>query len=194
MANPIDLKALEHKAWTTYFQDGLWDLFFGIMVLSMGLRGLTDNPVFTMGVMLALVVAIFGKRYITIPRIGVVKFGPARKAKQRRIAAALIISLLVLVGFLLPEYWLPLAVVPLSPLIALWLAVFFAILAHALEFPRLYLYGLLFAGSEFVWGVYGLPFGPLAHVLSGTLIIVIGIGVLLRFLHQYPQVTGYETD
>ena len=34
MSQTLDLKELERKAWAPYVQDGLWDLFFGLLLVS----------------------------------------------------------------------------------------------------------------------------------------------------------------
>ena len=77
-----DLKKIESKVWTSYFKDGLWDIFFGLMLLTMGLRTLTDNVLFTFGMLAAVLVHILGKRWITVPRLGVVRFSETRRKKR----------------------------------------------------------------------------------------------------------------
>ena len=38
MTQNINLKALEKKAWRSVFQDGLWDIFLGLLLMAFGLR------------------------------------------------------------------------------------------------------------------------------------------------------------
>jgi hypothetical protein len=174
MAEKINLKELERKAWTTYFEDGFWDLFFGIMFLTAGLRGLTDNVLFTLGIFVALVVFIIGKRTITIPRIGKVKFGQIRRDRQLKVFVMIIVSLIAIMALLLlPQSGIALANIPTSPIMAIWIALFFAMLAYLMDFRRLYLYGLMFAMSEFLWGLFGKPLGPISNIVFGIIVVFI---------------------
>ena len=147
----------------------------------MGIRSLTDNVWFTFGIFGAVLVNIFGKRYITIPRIGRVKFGPKRQKRQIKIVVMILISLLVLLalGTLLTQ--------TTFPLMALWLAVLFALLAYLMDFSHFYAYGLIFALSEVIWSFYGEPSGPIANLIFGAIILFVGLFVLTRFLKKYPK-------
>ena len=35
MNTPLNLKELERKAYRSFYQDGIWDIFFGLMMLAM---------------------------------------------------------------------------------------------------------------------------------------------------------------
>ena len=35
MTNHVDLKRLERKVWTSFFEDGLWDIYLGILLMAM---------------------------------------------------------------------------------------------------------------------------------------------------------------
>ena len=35
MNTPLNLKELERKAFRSFYQDGIWDIFFGLMMLAM---------------------------------------------------------------------------------------------------------------------------------------------------------------
>lgn len=37
MTEKVDLRELEKKAWKSTFQDGLWDIYFGLLFMGMGL-------------------------------------------------------------------------------------------------------------------------------------------------------------
>ena len=90
MSQPLDLKALERKAFRSTFQDGLWDLYFGCLLLvNTFMFTFLENeqmpwliPTLAF-VLLAGSAALFwlGKKYITAPRLGHVKFGPERRKK-----------------------------------------------------------------------------------------------------------------
>ena len=73
------------------------------------------------------------------------------------------------------------------PVMAVWLAVLFSLLGYLMDFSHFYVYGLLFATSEVIWGVYGEPYGPIANLVFGVIILLVGLSVLNRFLKKYPK-------
>jgi hypothetical protein len=85
MSQKINLKEIERKSWTSYFQDGFYDIFMGLLMLGMGLILLFDaNDWYIAVIWLGLLILIIGRRLITIPRVGRVKFGPERRIKQKK--------------------------------------------------------------------------------------------------------------
>jgi hypothetical protein len=196
MTDEINLKEIERKAWISYFEDGLWDLFFGVLFLISGIRSLTDNVSYVGGLYaLLLVVCILilpiGKKRITIPRLGYVKFGPARKLRQSKAIAVLASSVLATFALLMLSKS-GLALPPkmlISPIIAGWIAVVFGVLAYYLDFKRLFAYGVLFAISEVLSGLFGEPIGSIMQTISGVAVLVVGIAVFMRFMRRYPLPT-----
>lgn len=187
MAERISLKEIERKAWTSYFEDGLWDIFLGTMLLIGGIRSLTDNVWYTLLVLPLILVLPLGKKVITTSRLGHVKFGPARKRKLDKLTTGLIISVLAVFALLLLiRSGLSFRGIPISPIMAVWIAAFFGVLAHYLDFRRLYAYGLLYGLSEVIWGQFGKLIGATIQTISGIAILLIGIVVLMRFLRKYP--------
>jgi len=43
MSQTINLKELERKAWRSVFQDGLWDIFLGLLLLAMAIGALLSD-------------------------------------------------------------------------------------------------------------------------------------------------------
>ena len=82
MSQMINLQDVERRAWTLYFQDGLWDIFFGLLFLGGGLRALTGNLWYYLLVAAGVLVLILGKRWITLPRLG--QINTARSARRAR--------------------------------------------------------------------------------------------------------------
>ena len=188
MSQDINLKEIERRAWTSYFQDGLWDIFMGLLMLTMGIRSITDNVWFTLVILGALLVAVVGKKFITIPRIGRVKFGPARKAKQNKMGAVVGIAVLATIILLLTTILgldTPQAVV--APVLVIGIALVFGLMAYYMDFRRLYAYGLLFAISMALWETLDKPIGPMAFSVSGGIALLIGLAALIRFLRKYPK-------
>lgn len=196
MAETINLKAIERRAWTSYFEDGLWDIFLGAMLLMGGIRSVTDYVWYTLLILPLILVLPLGKRFITTPRLGLVKFGRSRKGKQEKAVVALIISVLAIFALmLLPNSGLALPPKMLiSPMMAVWIAVIFGVLAYYLDFWRLFAYGLLFAMSEVLSGLFGGYTGAMAQAISGIAVLLIGLFVLARFLRKYPQPVEGTSD
>ena len=189
MSQDIKLKEIERKAWTSYFHDGLWDIFFGLLMLTMGIRSLTDNVWVTLVILAAVLVVLLGKKFITIPRIGLVKFSPAREAKQRKLIIMLSISiimmLILLVLALLGQDLLTKGI--RAAIQGVGFALIFSLVAYFMDFKRLYAYGLLFTTGTVLWELLGEPIGPIAFSVSGVIALVIGLVVLTRFLRKYPK-------
>ena len=90
MNQKLDLRKMEKKAWNTYYaQDGLYDILFGIMMVVGAIRTITDIPWVTLGILAGILVIPLGKRYITTPRIGRVKFGEERMGKMTVVIAGI---------------------------------------------------------------------------------------------------------
>lgn len=217
MSQSISLKELERKAFRSTFQDGLWDIFLGLLLFNMGmgtmLGGMLGETEMSLMSLLGSMVALIafavvvllafwaGKKFITTPRIGLVKFGPQRKAKMKNLRAVLFLSVLLLVIMLIlgwaamgnglpwwvTEIPLPLYVWPAQTIIVFGLAAYF------LDVPRFYAYGVLY-GLPFPVGMllvkntdltvlgsvaitYGVPVGVM---------VLIGVVLFVRFLRDYP--------
>ena len=108
MNTPLNLKELERKAFRSFYQDGFWDLFFGLMMLAMYTFTLFDNmenkslriPALLFLEGGAVFVLIYGKKQITAPRLGSVTFGKKRKKRLAYVFLANLLSLIILIGSL----------------------------------------------------------------------------------------------
>ena len=186
MAEKIDLKEFERKAWTSYHQDGFYDILFGGMIFLGGIRGITDVVWFTLLILVLPLIVFLGKKYITIPRLGMVKFGKKRKMKSRNLAVMLVISVAAtMIIWLLSYTGVTFVTSLVSPIMAVWLMFVFAVLAHFLDFKRLYVYGLIIAVTEVINGLYGIPKGSIADIISGVVILVIGLSLLMKFMLKF---------
>lgn len=197
MTENIDLKGLERKAYRSTFQDGLWDIFWGLLILGFGLSpwlfdlGL-HRPWNTILVMLpAPLMLTLGKRFITIPRLRLAEVGPKRKSSKTRLKFLIGISALIplmLILLLLAD------IIEISPghyavalSAGLFLIMILSAIAYFLDFGRLYLYAWMFAlslvGAEYLSDHLGLVAARLiACGLISAIILIIGLVLLLRFL------------
>jgi hypothetical protein len=202
MNAPIDLKDLERKAWTSFFQDGLMDIYLGLLLfilalVSTVLQGMSSAWL-RYTIYFALIGAAFlafwaGRRYITIPRLGRVKFGPERRRKRTRLAV--VMSMFVLLNVLLifltvaaknnPHTWgrfMP-SELALNLFIGVYVGAAMAIIAYYKDFQRGYyialVFALTFAGVEFLDN-------PAVFWIGGGLVFIPGLVLLVRFLRQHP--------
>jgi len=210
MSEKINLKELERKAFRSTFQDGLWDIFLGFLLLNMGgstlLGGSEMSPLWSMivltvfaGVVLLLFWA--GKKFITTPRIGSVKFGAQRKSKLKRVRLVLFMS--VLVGALMSIWGVGsrvagvpylIAQVPLPAYVwAVQCVVVFSLAAYFMDVTRFYFYGVLYA-LPFPLGILlaenmdlaGASSMAITFGASGAVMVLVGAVLFARFLRRYP--------
>lgn len=204
MAQNVDLKEMERRAWRSVFQDGLWDIYFGMIMISFAVSAWLDKlpidedlwMVVYIGVMVfSLLVLYLGKRFITIPRLGRVKFGAKRQ--RRRNIVRLILFASVLLGVLM---WLLSASGFVGPggtgtgkwtlpmVWALNMLLVFGLGAYFLEYDRLYVIGFLFALvlplDMAVKAVTGVDLDVYIFLTAGMIILAMGFTVLIRFLHD----------
>jgi hypothetical protein len=181
------LENLEKKMYQSYFQDGLWDIFLGLLFLFMGVRSLSGNVWYTLLALSGIPVFILGKRFITIPRMGYVKFGETRKKKRRNLIVIILVAIIVTYSIL----FISLTGSSLNTLftgvfLGLMISTIFMVMAYFLDFTRLYFYALLFgiaiSINELFWGH---PMAPLALSLSGGFVLSLGCILLIRFMKTY---------
>ena len=202
MPENINLKEIEKKAWKSYFQDGLWDIFLGLILFSFGIIpfleeiGVPELLNYVLFFVPAYIIFFAGKKFITVPRIGRVKFGTKRKTKNIKSTIILIFS--VIFGFVV----LLLTITNTIPMIANIHAgailfsvnaiIVFSLMAYFLDFNRLYLYSWFFAASialvELSRSSVGTTYDNVIGFGSfGVIIILIGIVYLIRFIQKYPK-------
>lgn len=214
MSQRIDLKEIERKAWRSFYQDGLWDIFLGLLLLAMAISALLSDigasePV-QYGIMIALealaiLVLFVGKRLITVPRMGRVKFGPKRRRRLSKVSVILAISVLAgVVLFVAAQAvrgnlleWMTLEFI--FP--AGWMVnclVVFGLMAYFLDFSRLYVIGVMYAiavpldilqreftSIDLTFAAFGVP---------AAVILLMGAVVFARFLRDYPLPTEGALD
>lgn len=158
-------------------------------------------------IILAMVVPVvagglfwLGKKLITLPRMGQVRFGPARKRKGRTLAV--ILGLVVLVqagivgltavgwlnpqvaaqinGFLADHSLERLAVAALG---SLFVGPAMILIAYFSDFPRGYYVAIMMSPAVFVMILLN---RPIYALIIGGLIVLPGLVLFVRFLKRYP--------
>lgn len=216
MLNTIDLKQIERKAYRSTYEDGLLDIFMGAIVAAMGVTiyrpesGYSAINIVVMGLIYAIGYSLFwaGKKYITLPRMGQVRFGPIRQHKNKTLA--IILGIIVLIqafvvgvtvfGWLSPVFGAKLLGsfddYSLEHLAVAMLGSFFVgpsmlVIAYLIDFPRGYYIAFLMALAVFLMILINQPIYP---VVVGGLIIVPGLVLFIHFLKKYPIPQGDEPN
>jgi len=194
MGSQLDLGALELKAWKSTHEDGLLDMFLGAMLLVGYLRDVTGKPAVTLLVLALPVLFIAGKRFLTVPRIGLVKFGPRREARRTVlifvIGASVLLTvtlyLLLASGVLTGSSARPGL---LNVLMSVMLFAIFAAMGRLLDLPRMYGVAAVFAAANLARGFTD---SPLVHLVAGLVIFLPGLFLCLRFLRRNPLLREEE--
>jgi len=209
MSTSLDLKSIERKAFRSTHQDGLLDINIGGIVLCMSFLAYTmDDEVSTLfrfGVYLAGAVFFYlifwaGKKYLTTPRLGQVKFGPQRQKRKLTMVFVLsgivLMQLLIFAGTMLlwqnPHWAASLGFTGSDPdrerllvatLGALFVGPSMVILAYFNDFVRGYYIASILSLAVFslIW------FGETVYLVVASLLIMIpGLVLFIRFMRQHP--------
>jgi hypothetical protein len=189
-----DLAALERRTYRESFDHGLIDILLGGYLVVLGLQlsfklgpmglvgGLMGGAAFPIGYAL--------RKALVEPRIGYVKFSPARRSRVRWgpcIAAALMVAIILIgiwaIGRRAEFYLFP----GFFPAIVFALPI--AVCGYFLEIQRMYLYGAMLVLERWLDAASGEPFEWM-YWPSGLIIAAIGFVVLARFLRRYPLLHG----
>jgi len=204
MVENIELKEIEKRAYRTNFQDGLWDIYIGLLIIGWNFSsfGAFLETLYVMIIVIiwysiTFLIFYIGKKYITVPRMGFVKFGPKRKADKKKLMIFVSINTVILmIIFLLQftgvfeDFQLDVYLVYIILIVCfVWFP--FSMVAYFLKFYRLFIYaimgGLSFIISELIYNSIGSPLNTLiTFSITGIIIISIGLTYLIRFLHRYP--------
>ncbi|MFQ6618861.1 MAG: hypothetical protein ACE5QV_09260 [Fidelibacterota bacterium] len=110
--NKINLKELERKAFRSTYQDGLWDIYIGLIIISLSFflfrsaTGYSPLNILLMLVSFCTAYALFwaGKRFITLPRMGQVKFGEKRVRRKKTMMIILGVVVIIQAAFLAVQF------------------------------------------------------------------------------------------
>ena len=206
MVENVDLKEIEKKAWRATYQDGLWDIYIGLLITGFALifylnfLGL-EEPLLIFflccWVTIPILILSFGKKFITPKRIGSVKFGKKRKKTKKRLTYFLTANVFILLMFLILTQLGLFELIPLEGLMVplffgLFISIPLSIVAYFLDFSRLYVYAIIFGLgyllSELFYPIVGAPLDSfLSFGVPGIIITLIGVYFLISFLKKYPK-------
>lgn len=192
MVEGLDVTSLERKAWKSFHQDGLKDIFLGLILLAVGVSELLGSSLVLFGLeAIAIIGLVVCKKYITARRLGHVEFSPARKAKKKKaillVGLAAVLGLgvyLTVAGFAGASDWLANHRALVYAGVGVWLFLLLAMMAFWLDFTRLYWIAVVI-GAAFSTALWLRE--PLLFVIAGIVVIVPGFVLFARFLHRYPS-------
>jgi hypothetical protein len=210
MTQDADLKQIERRAYVSYFQDGLWGIFIGLVAAAwavgpllsdLGLSDIWSGVIFLPFVAVAYAIFWAGKRFVTRPRMGLVRFGPKRKARLTKILAvtAALLTVGLVVGIVASMSSTTSGWVYPAALSAV-LLVGFSVGAYFLDFPRLYLYGALlalcFPVGEVLFRYAGVAHHgwPITFGVSAVTMLLIGVTLFAQFVRKYPSPVEGDFD
>jgi hypothetical protein len=209
MTDSLDLKNIEKKAFRATHQDGLEDIYQGGVVLCMSFLAYTAaseaKPFLRFGLFMAGLVVFYlifwgGKKYITTPRLGQVKFGPQRQRRKLIMSSVLagivLLQVILLVGTVLlwknPQWATSLGFhttdrdlerMIVAVIGALFVGPSMVLLAYFNDFLRGYYIAFITSLAVFALIWFGQPFYLIA---AGLLIMIPGVVLFVRFLRQHP--------
>jgi len=193
-----NLKEIQRKAYTSYHQDGLIDIFASVYITVFAAGILMDFlwdfsfGVILPGIILVLIIPLWvaAKRKITVPRIGYVNFGAKGSAKLTGILigltvlgiAFLFIFAMVqagsasLVNFIVENGMI------ITGIAGLMVCFLFG---YAMGLRRMYVYGML-ALAFFAIGYFTGVFFAYIILALGITVAISGINLLVNFVRKYP--------
>jgi len=202
MSHQISLKDVERKVFRSTFSDGLWDIFISCFALQFAIapllsRSLGDfwsSAVFLPFWGVAYLIIWLVRKNVIAPRIGEVEFGPARKTRLKKFTVSMLVFNVIafILGLIAAFRFRTLPVGGPNMVLGLILLIGFSTAAYFLDFPRLYVYGLL--------GALGAPIGewlyqnmgvshhgyPIVFGILAGVMILTGLVTFVRFLKNNP--------
>lgn len=199
MSSQISLKEAERKAFTSAFEDGLWDILIACVLLMLAFGPcLPWGDYWSSAVFLPFFAVVYVgirllRKYVVAPRVGLVRFGQARKLRLRQfVFIALVINLIAFTLGIVAAYhpavtgWIP----PIG--LGLIMLAGFSLAGYFLDFTRLYLYGALGALSPIIGeGLYRqlkVPHHgfPVTFGITAGIMIVVGLVKFVRLVRERP--------
>ena len=213
MSQDINLREAEKKAFRlSTSQDGLYDLFFGLLiVLLSAMPWLDENGLRTpwnvilvesIGLFVLLGVVVT-KKYIVAPRIGHVRYGAERKKRMTRLAiwmGVTFVLTVILFGLTVRAIYFGEPFIdqpiqssfPLDPVhtgAGIFIFILFSVIGYMNDYPRMYIYGLLFGLGYIVSTFLQDQFDTLFYwpqAVAGLVAVITGSVLFIRFLQKYP--------
>ena len=87
MTEKINLKEIEKRSYRAYFQTGVYDVAFGVLILSFAIapviRDVIGRFYIPIVIIPAALIILLGMKYLIVPRVGIVKYGEKRESAKK---------------------------------------------------------------------------------------------------------------
>lgn len=191
------------------FQDGIWDMqiggmlmLFSIYPVTRRLLGVGWNLFLIFGLLaILLIIGTTLKRNVSNPRMGLVKYGKSQKSRlltmRLIIFGIFLVTSTLAIALILQVYrgpnWGPntpewLKMLDMDIVFGLFAVAIFSLVSIVFQMWRPFVYGLLLGGSLVTSGAVSVYQGAEFHypfAIAGGIILLIGLGLLLRFVRTY---------
>lgn len=202
MSQQISLREAERKVFRTATDDGLWDVFLGSFLLLFAVAPLFSpilGDVWSSLVFLPFWALVFAairliRKHVVAPRIGIVRFGPARQRKLRRFTVVMLVmnAVMLILGFVVAPNFGKVPGQMIAFGLGAMLLIGFSVAAYFLDLSRFYVYGFL-AGlaplvGEWLW-IHGYAANhgfPITFGVTAGIMILVGWVVFIRLLRDNP--------
>lgn len=204
LRNDEDLKALERNVTLLYFEDGLWDMVIGFILVAFGIGSATydylPNPMNSiLGPLLwvlGFIGFLLGKRFITQTRIGIIKYKPKKRERLGLVIGVTvffvlltIVAVILTVLGILTFKGLGIGTAFIFGLIPVTI---FSGVAIVLNYNKIFIHAALFGIASFtkeMLNIYNYSlYGDIIMICCGISIIIIGTVYFIKFLKKYPSV------
>jgi hypothetical protein len=203
MNEKINLKEIEKRSYRSFFQTGLYDVAFGVLLLSFAIapviRDVFGRFYMPFIIIPAPLIMLLGRKYLIVPRLGIVKFGEKRESAKKKmmiisaLSTTILAALLVLtVAGVFPGFiGETLSGVMFMLIVGIIVIILMGFIAYIMDFKNMLYYGLAIGigipTAEFLHGIVGVPLDSLITFGTlGSLLLIYGLVNLSHFLKKYP--------
>jgi len=199
MNEKIDLKKVEKQTYRFSFTDGIYDMAYGSLIFFIAIAPILREILYPSYIIFLILppslIILLGTRFITVPRIGIVKFNQNRIKSRNKIGLLIAIlfpiTVVMVVLTYLGLYNIKVGgyIVPVGA--GLFVLILLSLIAYIMDYPHFYLYavsiGLGIPLATLLKPIFGDPLHYLISFgISGTLILLYGIITLIKFIKKYP--------
>ena len=195
----IDLRQVEKQTYRFTFSDGIYDIAYGSLLIFIAIAPILREMIYLgyifFMILPAPLIILLGKKFISIPRMGIVKFNYNRSKSKNKlmllIAILFPLTVIIVVLTFIGMFNVKVGgyIVPVGA--GLFALLLLSTIAYTLEYPHFYLYavsiGLGIPLAELMEPIVG---GPLDYIISfgtsGTFLCIYGIITLIKFIKKYP--------
>jgi hypothetical protein len=203
MNEKINLKEIEKRSYRSFFQTGLYDVAFGVLLLSFAIapviRDVIGRFYIPFVIIPAPLIMLLGRKYLIVPRLGIVKFGEKRESAKKKMMIIYALSTTILAALLaltvagvFPGFiGETLSGVMFMLIIGIIVIILMGAFAYIMDFKNMLYYGLVIGiglpTAEFLHGIVGVPLDSLITFGTlGSLLSIYGLVNLSHFLKKYP--------